>query len=70
MPDANKFVYYDASGQETAAVGHAVKRIPIVEVEMSSFDKDGNLVDSTKAVMISISEYGPGHTFLHHTSGH
>jgi hypothetical protein len=69
VPEANKFVYFEASGRETSNPVQAAARIPIVEVEMSSFDASGHLVEPAKAVRISISEYGPGHKFLRHSTG-
>lgn len=69
VPDANKFVYFDQQGNTTSDVLHAARRVPIVEVEMSSFDAEGHLVSPDKAVRISIDEYGPGHHFLRHSAG-
>lgn len=69
VPDANKFVYYNAEHQETTDPAAAATRVPIVEVEMSSFDADGNLVEPAHAVRVSVSEYGLHHQELRHSSG-
>lgn len=69
VPDANKFVYYDREGHGTSDRGKATTRVPIVEVEMLSFDAAGNLVEPSKAVRIMITEYGPNHRFLRHSTG-
>jgi hypothetical protein len=70
VPDTNKFVYYDANGVETSDTAHATKRVPILEVDMVSVDKDGKLVDPKKAATITVTEYGPDHKELRHTAGH
>ena len=70
IPDTNKFVYYAADGSETSDTEHAAKRIPILEVDMVSVDKDGKLVDPKKAASITVTEYGPDHHELRHTTGH
>ena len=69
VPDANKFVYFDAEHQETHDVASAVTREPIVEVEMRSFDADGNMVEPAKAVRIAVAEFGLHHQELRHSSG-
>ena len=69
VPDTNKFIYYDNNHMETADHAKAASRVPIVEVEMNSIDREGKLVEPTKATRITISEYGPKHQELRHSSG-
>lgn len=69
VPEMNRFVYYDAEHMETADLARATQRIPILEVEMSSYDAEGKLVDPAKSVRISVAEFGPNHRELRHTSG-
>lgn len=70
IPDVNKFVYYDAAGSVTSDTAHAIKRVPILEVNMVSLDKDGKLINPKNAVSITVTEYGPNHHELRHTTGH
>ena len=69
VPDRIKFIYYDADHVETNDPAAAKTRVPIVEVEMSSFDANGKPVDPAQAVRFSITQYGLHHQELRHTSG-
>ena len=69
VPDANKFVYFDAEHRETHDVANAATREPIMEVEMRSIDAAGRLVEPAKAVRISVAEFGLHHQELRHSSG-
>jgi hypothetical protein len=60
--DRFKFFCLDANGDV------AVKCIPIVEIVTLSVDENGNPVVPNEADSIEISTYGPGHTFVQHTS--
>lgn len=56
----------DARGEPTDRA-HAAWCVPLVEVETVSVDENGNPVAPSDADSVSISEYGPGHTFIEHT---
>jgi hypothetical protein len=56
----------DANGKRTDRA-HAAWCIPLVEVETVSVDENGKPVVPKDADSVSISEYGPGHTFIEHT---
>jgi hypothetical protein len=68
IPDGNKFIYYDAKGSETSDLSLATRRVPILEVTTVSVDANGKPVEPKHASVISISEYGPDHRELRHTS--
>lgn len=67
LPDSFIFRCYDKSG-ERAERTNAAWCIPVVEVETVSVDGNGKPVAPNEADSISNSVYGPGHTFLEHTS--
>src|SRR5476649_174328 len=56
----------DANGKRTDRA-HAAWCIALVEVETVSVDENGKPVAPKEAYSVSISEYGPGHTFIQHT---
>jgi len=56
----------DSNGERTDRA-HAAWCIPLVEVETVSVDENGRPVAPKEADSVSISEYGPGHTFIEHT---
>jgi hypothetical protein len=56
----------DANGERTDRA-RAAWCIPLVEVETVSVDENGKPVAPKEADSVSISEYGPGHTFIQHT---
>jgi hypothetical protein len=56
----------DANGERTDRA-HAAWCIPLVEVETVSVDENGRPVALKEADSVSISEYGPEHTFIEHT---
>jgi hypothetical protein len=66
LPESFYFRCFDASGKPTARA-HAAWCIPLVEVETVSVDENGKPVAPKDADSVSISEYGPGHTFIEHT---
>lgn len=68
VPDEVKWIYYDAQGQETSDVSSAKYRVPIVEVDITSLDKDGKPVSPDHATRFFMSEYGPNHRELRHTT--
>lgn len=65
-PDDFIFRCADANGKRTDRT-HAAWCIPLIEVETVSVDENGNPVAPREADSVSISEYGPGHTFIQHT---
>ncbi len=56
----------DLNGKPTDRA-HAAWCVPLVEVKTVSVDENGNPVAPKDADSVSISEYGPGHTFIEHT---
>lgn len=65
-PEDFIFRCVDANGKR-ADRAHAAWCVPLVEVETVSVDENGNPVAPREADSVSISEYGPGHTFIQHT---
>lgn len=65
-PEDFVFRCADANGKRTARA-HAAWCIPLVEVETVSVDENGKPVAPKEADSVSISEYGPEHTFIQHT---
>ncbi|WP_454764821.1 hypothetical protein [Cupriavidus campinensis] len=41
--------------------------VPVMEIEITSLDKDGNRVDPSRASSLTTSLYGPGHRFLRYS---
>jgi len=68
VPERHRFVYLDKNGKETDSVEHAVERIPIVEVRMTSTDGNGSLVPKDRAQLIRIKEFGPKKRLLRSTT--
>lgn len=68
VPDTVKWVYYDAHGSQTSDVGAASYRVPIVEVEITSLDVNGKPVAPNHATRFFMSEYGPQHKEVRHTT--
>jgi hypothetical protein len=66
-PDAQRFVYLDATGAEIRSTDQAAERIPIVEVQMIPTDGEGKLVSKEGASTIRILEYGPNKRLLRST---
>jgi hypothetical protein len=66
LPESFIFRCFDKNG-ERAQRANAAWCIPVVEVETVSVDENGNPVAPNEADSVSISEYGPGHTFIEHT---
>jgi hypothetical protein len=66
-PDAQRFVYLDATGAEIRSADQAAERIPIVEVQMIPTDGEGKLVSKERASTIRILEYGPNKRLLRST---
>jgi hypothetical protein len=66
LPESFIFRCFDENGK-SAQRANAAWCIPLVEVETVSVDENGNPVAPRDADSVSISEYGPGHTFLQHT---
>ena len=69
VSDADKYVYYDSEGHETSDATRASTKVPVVEVEMFSSDAEGRLVKPARAVRVTITEYGPYHLSLRHSTG-
>lgn len=67
FPDDFIFRCFDKSGKRTQRA-NAAWCIPVVEVETVSVDENGKPVAPNEADSVSNSVYGPGHTFLEHTS--
>ena len=67
VPDNIRFIYFDASNQETSDIAHAASRVPVVDIDIISTDKHGKLIDPMRASLYEITYYGPGHRFLRHT---
>ena len=65
LPDSFIFRCFDKSGKPTQRA-NAAWCIPVVEVETVSVDENGKPVAPKDADSVSISEYGPGHTFIEH----
>ena len=68
VPDEVKFIYYDAKGGQTSDTSLASYRVPILEVDITSLDKDGKPVAPEHAVRFFMNEYGPQHRELRHTT--
>ncbi len=68
IPDGHRFIYYDAQGSETSDASLATTRVPIVEVTTVSVDRNGTPVEPRHAAVITITEFGPDHRQLRHTS--
>ena len=68
VPDEVKFVYYDAHGQDTSDMSAASYRVPIVRVDITSLDKEGKPVAPEHATHFFMSEIGPQHRELRHTT--
>ena len=68
VPDEVKFIYYDAKGEQTSDASSASYRVPVVEVDITSLDKNGKLVAPDHAVQFFMNEYGPQHRELRHTT--
>ena len=68
VPDSVKFIYYDASGQQTADTSAAQYRVPVVEIDIVTLDRDGKSDDPEHAVHLFMTEYGPGHRELRHST--
>ncbi|WP_156529127.1 hypothetical protein [Caballeronia udeis] len=66
LPESFIFRCFDKNGERAQRV-NAAWCIPVVEVETVSVDENGNPVVPKEADSVSISEYGPGHTFIQHT---
>jgi hypothetical protein len=66
LPESFIFRCFDKNG-ERAQRADAAWCIPVVEVETVSVDENGKPVAPKDADSVSISEYGPGHTFIEHT---
>ncbi len=60
VPDGVKFVYYGPDGAETDGRQGAVRRVPVVEIDMARDPKTG---------WVEIVQYGPGRRFLKSTVG-
>ncbi|WP_144021240.1 hypothetical protein [Caballeronia sordidicola] len=67
LPDSFTFRCFNENGKRTSRA-NAAWCIPVVEVETVSSDEQGNPVAPNEADSVSNSIYGPGHTFLEHTS--
>ncbi len=67
FPDSLKWKYYAQDGSETANMGSAKYRVPVVEVRIVSVNGKGVPVDPQHASRLSIDSYGPNHRFLSHT---
>ena len=67
LPDSFTFRCFCENGERTSRA-NAAWCIPVVEVETISADEHGNPVAPNEADSVSNSIYGPGHTFLEHTS--
>ena len=68
VPDSVKFIYYDASGQQTADTTAAKYRVPVVEIDIVTLDRNGKSVDPEHAVQFFMTEYGPSHRELRHST--
>jgi hypothetical protein len=68
VPDEVKFIYYDKSGNEATDTSVAAYRVPIVEVDIVSLNKEGKLIEPSHAVHFFMTDYGPGHRELRHTT--
>jgi len=66
LPDSFIFRCFDEGGKRIGRA-NAAWCIPVVEIETVSVDENGNPVAPKDADSISISEYGPEHTFIEHT---
>jgi hypothetical protein len=67
FPESFVFRCFDAKGELTARAS-AAWCIPVVEIETVSVDENGKPVAPSEADSISNTVYGPGHTFVEHTS--
>jgi hypothetical protein len=67
FPESFVFRCFDEKGRLTARAS-AAWCIPVVEIETVSVDENGKPVAPTDADSISNTVYGPGHTFIEHTS--
>lgn len=67
LPDSFIFRCFDDRGNRTSRA-NAAWCIPVVEVETVSVGEQGKPVAPNEADSVSNSIYGPGHTFLEHTS--
>jgi hypothetical protein len=67
FPESFVFRCFDAKGELTARAS-AAWCIPVVEIETVSVDENGKPVAPSEADSISNTVYGPGHTFIEHTS--
>ena len=68
VPDNIRFIYFDASQQETSDTAHAASRVPVLDIDIVSTDKNGKLIDPTRASRYEMTYYGPDHRFLRHTT--
>jgi hypothetical protein len=66
-PDSFVFFCFDSDG-ERAKKSEAAWCVPVVEIETVSADKNGKPAEPRVAEYIEITEYGPGHKFLEHTT--
>jgi len=67
VPQRQRFVYFDKDGLEVDTPEAAVRRVPIVEVDMFSTDGEGHLVPKSKAKQLRILELGPDRQVLRST---
>jgi hypothetical protein len=67
FPESFVFRCFDGNGALTTRAS-AAWCIPVVEIETVSVDENGKPVAPREADSISNTVYGPGHTFIEHTS--
>ncbi|MDR5834053.1 hypothetical protein [Caballeronia sp. LZ034LL] len=65
----DSFIFYCFDNEGKRAERNAAAWcVPIVEIETVSADKDGKPAEPRVAEYIEITQYGPGHKFLKHTT--
>ena len=67
-PELHRFVYLDEAGIEVSSASQALERVPIVEVQMTPTDEEGNLVPKDRAQLIRIKEFGAKQRLLRSTT--
>ena len=68
VPDDVKFIYYDSTGHQTNNKSSAAYRVPVIQTDIVSLDMSGKPVDPQHAVTFFMTDYGPGHRELRHTT--
>ena len=67
-PPALNFVFLNATGEQVSNPDLATQRVPVVELDILTVDASYRPVAPPKAAHIEMTEYGPNHRFLRHTT--